>query len=52
MFNGVCTYCHEEIYIEDQYIEIDMEVPEIISEKAEVHRQKIEQREIIKKLLK
>ncbi len=27
VYNGRCTNCHEELYILDQYIEQDMELP-------------------------
>lgn len=27
VFNGRCTNCHEELYILDQYLEQDMELP-------------------------
>jgi hypothetical protein len=28
MYNGVCTNCHEEEYILDQYEDLDMELPD------------------------
>ena len=35
MYNGVCTNCHEEMYIEDQYIELDMPISNDFQEKIE-----------------
>lgn len=32
VYNGRCVNCHEELYIFDQYLEQDMEVPPIESE--------------------
>ena len=28
MYNGVCTNCHEEMYIAEQYYELGMPIPE------------------------
>lgn len=43
VFNGRCTNCHEELYILDQYIEQDMELPaedsEFMRKVAEQERQ-------------
>lgn len=44
MYNGACTNCHEEIYIEQQCYEIGMEVPESISTLAAQQRETIKQR--------
>lgn len=33
-YSGRCTNCHEETYIEDQYIDLNMEVPESIAKKS------------------
>jgi len=41
VFDGFCINCHEEIYIEEQYIDLDMPVPEIISEKANEFREEV-----------
>ena len=38
MYNEVCTNCHEEIYIEEQYYELGEVVPESICDKANEHR--------------
>ena len=40
-YNGHCTNCHEEIYIEEQYIEMDMEVPDLIYIRAREQEKKI-----------
>ena len=32
VYNGRCTNCHEELYIEDQYYELDMPLPSKESE--------------------
>ena len=32
VYNGRCTNCHEELYILDQYIELDMPLPDEDSE--------------------
>lgn len=34
VYNGHCVNCHEEIYIEEQYIELGEEVPKLIYDKA------------------
>ncbi len=37
VYNGNCINCHEVVYIRDQYLELDMDVPEsILKECAEV----------------
>lgn len=33
-YDGACTNCHEEIYIEQQYEELGIETPKSISEKT------------------
>ena len=35
MYNGVCTNCHEEMYIAEQYNELDMQMPESFQHKLE-----------------
>lgn len=40
-YNGACTNCHEEIYIEKQYEELDMIIPDQIIEIADKHRKQI-----------
>ena len=30
MYNGVCTNCHEEMYIAEQYNELDMPIPDTV----------------------
>jgi len=47
-YNGACTNCHEEIYIEQQYIELDMPMAPAIEEKANDHRREIERAKRIK----
>lgn len=32
MYNGVCTNCHEEVYIAEQYTELGMSIPESFNE--------------------
>lgn len=32
VFSGKCTNCHEELFIVDQYIELEMELPSEDSE--------------------
>ena len=32
VYNGRCTNCHEGLYVEDQYLELDMELPNEDSE--------------------
>ena len=44
MYNGACTNCHEEIYIEEQYYDLGMEVPESISNLAAQQKETIKQR--------
>ena len=34
MYDGFCTNCHEEIFIQDQYIELNEDVPESIVKKC------------------
>lgn len=34
VYSGYCVNCNEEHYIEEQYIELDMEVPKSIYEKS------------------
>jgi hypothetical protein len=34
VYNGHCTNCHEEIFIEQQYIELGEPVPKVITDKA------------------
>lgn len=41
VYGGACTNCHEEIYIEQQYHDLDMEVPNSIFEKAREQERKI-----------
>lgn len=35
MYNGVCTNCHEEIYIAEQYNDLGMEMPDSFIERLE-----------------
>lgn len=48
-YNGACTNCHKEIYIEEQYIDLDMDVPNSIFKKAREQEKKIKRMEEIKK---
>jgi len=41
VYNGACTNCHEEIYIEQQYNELLVPVPKIIKEKADKQKKQI-----------
>lgn len=41
VYNGACTNCHEEIYIETQYLELGEPIPKIIEEAANAHRKNI-----------
>lgn len=41
VYNGACTNCHEEIYIEEQYIDLEMPIPKQISEVANRQRKEI-----------
>lgn len=39
MYNGVCTNCHEEMYIAEQYYELDMPIPESFQERLDKVRE-------------
>lgn len=40
-YNGMYTNCDESFYIREQYIELDMEVPDLINEEcAEITKRK------------
>lgn len=43
-YNGACTNCHEEIYIEDQYYELELPPPESILKRTAIQRAEIEQK--------
>ena len=47
-YNGACTNCHEAVYIEQQYVDLEMYIPESIGEKADEHRKDIEHNRVIK----
>lgn len=34
MSGGFCPNCHEEVFIVEQYSDLDMELPELIAKKA------------------
>jgi len=34
VYRGLCTNCHEENFIEDLYVDLEMETPESIYKKA------------------
>lgn len=38
VFNGACVNCHEEIYIERQYVSAGDDVPQVIEAKADAQR--------------
>lgn len=40
--NGFCENCHEAIFIREQYIELDMEIPDLIEEECTNIRNKSE----------
>lgn len=40
-FRGLCTNCHEENYIEQQYIEDNKQIPKNIYEKARQNEQDV-----------
>lgn len=44
MYNGFCTNCHEEVFIEEQYIGLDEEIPNEIHEKSNEHRKFVSMR--------
>lgn len=44
IYDGACENCHEEIYIERQYEDLKMQVPKVISDKAEEQRKEIDSR--------
>ena len=48
VFSGACTNCHEEIYIREQYIDLNMEIPKLIKDKAEQQEIEIERKRQIK----
>lgn len=39
-YNGLCTNCHEAEYIREQYVELEMDVPELIENEAAEARRK------------
>lgn len=41
-YNGICTNCHEEVYIQEQYWSMGELAPNSIHEKAEEQRIKQE----------
>ncbi len=41
VYGGACTNCHEEIYIERQYLELEMPIPKSIGDLADKHRKEI-----------
>lgn len=43
VYNGACVNCHEEVYIQEQYIDLDMEVPDSINKKVGDFAQEIEE---------
>ena len=41
VYRGMCTNCHEENYIERQYEDLNMPVPEAIYEKSRKNEQEV-----------
>ncbi len=48
VYNGACTNCHEVLYIEEQYHDLDMDVPESLSKECGQARKDIERKAGIK----
>ena len=48
VYDGRCTNCHEVLYIEDKYYELDMVVPESLSNECKEAREDIERKKMIK----
>jgi hypothetical protein len=44
VYDGFCTNCHEEVYIEEQYYELGEGCPDIIYEKAQEQRREVRSR--------
>lgn len=44
MSGGFCTWCDEEVFIEEQYQELGEKVPEIIATKSAEQRARAEER--------
>ena len=44
VFNGACVNCNEEVYIVEQYIELDMSVPDVLLEKIKSYEHEIRSR--------
>lgn len=40
IIGGHCVNCHEEFHIEEQYLDLDMEVPPLIYDKAREQEKK------------
>lgn len=47
-YNGACINCHEEIYIENQYLNNNDDVPDLIFEAARAQEKKIKHMKQIK----
>jgi len=41
VFSGACVNCHEEVYIAEQYYELEMPVPDTIADKVAEHEPQI-----------
>ena len=41
VYSGACVNCHEAVYIQDQYIDLEMEVPDSILKEVEGHQAEI-----------
>lgn len=51
VYNGACTNCHEEIYIEQQYHELNMDTPNSIYEQSRKHEADIQRKHEIKETI-
>ncbi len=49
MYSGFCTNCHEETYIEQQYIDEKTDIPNSIFLKSREHEKDKKRREKIRK---
>ena len=51
MYDGVCSNCHEEVVIRQQYIDLDIPVPDNIAKTAEEQEIEIARKRIIKETI-
>jgi peptide methionine sulfoxide reductase MsrB len=55
MYNGACTWCHEELYIAEQYYETNTPIPSDFQERileVEIDRENYMKRDDVKRELK